>query len=577
MRGRVAFAVVALAITAAAVSSTESRRATAPGVATPVAGASPIPSGHAAPTPSGTVASSPLWRIDVPNVGGPFSSRLSPDARLVAVASVGQRTGVVIHDIRPPVAPSDVATLRELVRLDRAVYPVEWLPDSSGVLAYEPDLPSSRTGVLSLVGASGKRWSIATIDLAGTHGVRFSPDGRFAALWTNIRGGTLVVALDGTARYPFPADDTQHFAGWDTDGNLLFHLKTAHTLEARTIDSRVVYSIPLPEDLRELGATVPTFAQPRDVQVVSFDRGGCCQSSYHTARVLFDRKVHAFPAGLEDFRLTVGDGPWRGRELTMRREADAELIAFDPRSGATRMLGAKLPHGHSIYGISGDYFAWGRHIVELSTGRDREWTVQPPPESIIPLGSGRFVLWRDGTTELLDAAAWFAAPQLWSGELPLVADQSAIPPDWVRVHDDDGGFTLARPRAWSSYEGAARGAVLTSGGLLPSAMPGGPDVRVEIRVDISGPRGPSDFVDGMAHHGGRILERRTVQLPAGTAEFALVEEGTAYPTRTTSLNWTLRSPFLPERVVWIRAWPLDSGRRAEVEAVVATLRFVQPR
>ncbi|HET9808750.1 MAG TPA: hypothetical protein VFQ66_03585, partial [Candidatus Limnocylindria bacterium] len=196
---------------------------------------------------------------------------------------------------------------------------------------------------------------------------------------------------------------------------------------------------------------------------------------------------------------------------------------------------------------------------------------------ITALGSGRFVLWRDGTTELLDAAAWMSAPQSWTGELPISADQSSVPSGWVRVHDDDGGFTVARPHSWSSYEGSARGAVLASGGLLPTVMPGAGEVRVEIKLDIVGPRGPADFLNGLAHHGGKIIERRTVQLSAGTSEFAIVYDNTQYPRPTTSLNWALRSPFLPDRVVWIRAWPLDSGRRAEVEAVVATLEFVAPR
>ena len=68
-----------------------------------------------------------------------------------------------------------------------------------------------------------------------------------------------------------------------------------------------------------------------------------------------------------------------------------------------------------------------------------------------------------------------------------------------------------------------------------------------------------------------------MQLSAGVAEFAVVHDNTMYPAPATTLNWALRSPYLPERVVWIRAWPLDSGRRTEVEAIVATLEFVPPR
>jgi hypothetical protein len=261
----------------------------------------------------------------------------------------------------------------------------------------------------------------------------------------------------------------------------------------------------------------------------------------------------------------------------MRREADAELIAFDPRAGVTRLLGPKVPYGQAIWGISGDYLAWGRHIVDLATGRDQEWTVQPPPETIIALGAGRFVLWRDGTTELLDAAAWFAAPQTWTGELPKTSDQGGLPTGWVRVRDDDGGFTLGRPSTWSSYDGPARGAVLESSGLGPSAALSSGEVRIEIRLDIEGPRGPADFLDGLAHHGGGVLERKAVQLAGQSAEFAMVDDNTLLPRPATTLNWALRSPFFPDRIVWIRAWPLEAGRRAEIESVVATLAFVAPR
>jgi hypothetical protein len=530
----------------------------------------------ATPTPSASAATSPVWRLDVPKSGGPFTARLSPDARLVAVESTSSRFGVVIYEIQPPVPPSEVAYLREVARLDRVSNPSPWLPDSSGLLVYEPDGQSSRSGTLSLVGESGKRWSLASTGVETVNGARISPDGRYAALWANPPG-VLLVALDGSATYPITSDETQSFAGWDTEGNLLFHVLAPNVLEARTLDARVLYTVPLTEDLRDQLAFVHGFPQPRDMQVLSFDSGGCCRLSRHAVRMFFDRNIHEIPAGLEVLLFTMGDGPWRGRELVVRRESDAALMAFDPRAGTTRALGATAPHGYTIWGISGDYLAWGRHMVQLSTGRDQELTVQPGPESIIALGSGRFVLWRDGTTELLDAAAWMAAPQSWTGELPIASSQSGIPSDWVRVRDDDGGFTVARPRSWSAYEGRARGAVLASDGLLPSATRSAGEVRVEIKLDIVGPRGPADFLDGLAHHGGKIIERRTVQLAAGTTEFAILQENAQNPSPTTTLNWALRSPFLPDRVVWIRAWPLDSGRRAEVEAVIATLQFIAPR
>jgi hypothetical protein len=187
------------------------------------------------------------------------------------------------------------------------------------------------------------------------------------------------------------------------------------------------------------------------------------------------------------------------------------------------------------------------------------------------------VLWRDGTTQLLDAAAWMVTPQDLTGALAPASDQVGVQPGWVRVRDDDGGFTVAHPRSWFSYDGRARGAVVASEVLDPSTTPSAGEVRIDIRLDIEGPRGPADFLDGLAHHGGGILERKTVQLAGQSAAFAIVYENTAYPRPLNSLNWALRSPFFPDRVVWIHAWPLDPARRAEVESIVATLAFVAPR
>jgi len=567
----VAVATIALAAVSVAVpdgprSSTQTR-----------ASATPLPAERAAATASASTLVRPIWRLDVPNSRGPFVARVSPDARLVAVES-GRGTGIVVYEIQPPVAPSDLAVLTEVVRLDRASGGVQWLPDSSVFLAYEPDGLSAPTGTLSLYGASGKRWSIATTGMVWSCsfcGARFSPDGRYIAFWMNPRGA-LVVALDGTATYPI-AGDEERFAGWDAEDNVLFHVMTANAFEARGLDSRIAYTVPLPEDLRGFGGSVAAASQPPDTQLLSFDRGGCCSPSYHAARLLFDRKVHEIPAGFEDLRLSVGDGPWRGRDLIIRRTVDGELVTFDPRTAALRPLGVRLSEGETIWGMSGDYFALGRRIVELSTGREIPLSATMPQEVITALGSGRFVLWRDGPMRLLDAAAWMATPQDLTDALVATADQAGVQPGWVRVRDDDGGFTIALPTSWHAYDGMARGAVLASEVLVPATTPSAGEMRIDIRLDIEGPRGPSDFLEGLGHHGGGIIERRTVKLAGASAEFATVYDNTMYPRPGITLNWALRSPFFPERIVWIRAWPLDPGRRAEAEAIVATLQFVAPR
>lgn len=570
-RAPLALAAVTIALAAASLAvpdglrdSTETR-----------ASATPAPADSAAGNPSASTFVRPVWRLDVPKGGGPYTAHVSPDARMVAVETGARSGGAVLYEIQPPVATSDVAKLREIVRLDGAASPVLWLPDSSGLLAYEPDGPSSPSGTLSLVGASGKRWSIRESAVSTLSGARFSPDGRQVAVWANP-GGVLVVALDGTASQKFAGDNDQSFLGWDSEGNALFRLTTTNTLEARAVDQRVAYTLALPETLRYLYGAVVGVAQPSGLALLWFENG-CCAPRQHIPLVLFDRALHEIPAEFEDVPITIGDGPWRGSDLIVKRKADGALVAFDARSGATRTLGVKLSGTESIWGMSGDYFALGRRIVELSTGREIPLSTTMPSEVVMALGSGRFVLWRDGTTQLLDAAAWMATPQDLTDALVATPDQVGVQQGWVRVRDEDGGFTIALPTSWHAYDGMARGAVLASEMLVPANTPSAGEMRIEIRLDIEGLRGPSDFLEGLAHHGGVVTERRTVKLASGSAEFATVYDNTLYPRPATTMNWALRSPFFPERIVWIRAWPLDSGRRAEAEAIVATLQFVAPR
>jgi len=570
-RAPLALAAVTIALAAASVAVPDGLRAATQARAS----ATPAPAESASAAPTASTFVRPIWRLDIPKGGGPFAARVSPDARMVAVETGARSGGAVLYEIRPPVAPSDVAELREIVKLDGAASPVLWLPDSSGLLAYTPDGPSSPSGNLSLVGASGKRWSIAGSAVSTLSGARFSPDGRQVAVWANP-GGVLVVALDGTASQKFVGDKDRSFLGWDAEGNVLFRLATTNTLEARAADQRIAYAVALPETLRYLNGGAAAVPQPSNLVLLWFE-SGCCAPRQHIPLVLFDRALHEIPAEFEDVQTTIGDGPWRGTELIVKRNADAALLSFDPRTSAARTLGVTLSGTEAIWGISGDYFALGRRIVELSTGREIPLSATMPQEVIMAVGSGRFVLWRDGTTQLLDAAAWMATPQDLTDALVATPDQVGVEPGWVRVRDDDGGFTIALPTSWHAYDGTARGAVIASEVLIPANTPSAGEMRIEIRLDIAGARGPGDFLEGLAHHGGVVTERRTVKLASGSAEFATVYDNTLYPRPATTLNWALRSPFFPERIVWIRAWPLESGRRAEAEAVVATLEFVAPR
>ena len=560
----IALAAVSVAVPDGLRDSTQTRASASP---------QPVESAAATPTPSTFVR--PIWRLDIPKGGGPFAARVSPDARMVAVETGARSGGAVLYEIRPPVAPSDVAELREIVKLDGAASPVLWLPDSSGLLAYTPDGPSSSSGTLSLVGASGERWSIAGSAVSTLSGARFSPDGRQVAVWANP-GGVVVIALDGSASETFAGDNDRSFLGWDAEGNVLFRLTTANALEARAVDQRLAYKVALPETLRYLYGAVAGARQPSGLVLLWFENGRGAPRQ-HIPLVLFDRTLHEIPAEFEDVPITIGDGPWRGSDLIVKRKADGALVAFDPRTGATRTLGVKLSGTESIWGMSGDYFALGRRIVELSTGREIPLSATMPSEAVIALGSGRFVLWRDGTTQLLDAAAWMATPQDLTDALVATPDQVGVQQGWVRVRDEDGGFTIALPTSWHAYDGMARGAVLASEMLIPANTPSTGEMRIEIRLDIVGLRGPSDFLEGLAHHGGVVTERRTVTLASGSAEFATVYDNTLYPRPATTMNWALRSPFFPERIVWIRAWPLESGHRAEAEAIVATLQFAAPR
>ena len=76
----------------------------------------------------------------------------------------------------------------------------------------------------------------------------------------------------------------------------------------------------------------------------------------------------------------------------------------------------------------------------------------------------------------------------------------------------------------------------------------------------------------------KILERSETTLGGQPAKFFSVYQNQPGPFSELEPNlyWLVSSPFLPDRVLVIRAVPAASPRRSEVEQIVSTLQFFRP-
>jgi hypothetical protein len=162
-------------------------------------------------------------------------------------------------------------------------------------------------------------------------------------------------------------------------------------------------------------------------------------------------------------------------------------------------------------------------------------------------------------------------------------------PDWIRVTDDLGGWSIDAPKAWFAqpitpfgYGGRS----ITSYDPATSSIPvkTGMYVSVQLMWDWNG-----DATDLRTFAERRVwiatcvacrkvLEARHLTLAGQDADFYVVEQNQPHPFDELEprLFWLLKSPYFADRVLVIQAVPGASSLRATVERMVSTLQLFQP-
>jgi hypothetical protein len=163
------------------------------------------------------------------------------------------------------------------------------------------------------------------------------------------------------------------------------------------------------------------------------------------------------------------------------------------------------------------------------------------------------------------------------------------PPDWIRVTDDLGGWSIDAPNAWfdrpvTPYGYGGRG--ITSYDPATSSIPlkTGMNVSVQLMWDWNG-----DATDLRIFAERRVwtatciacrkvLETRHLKVAGQDADFYLVEQNQPHPFDELEprLFWLLKSPYFTDRVLVIQGVPGASALRATVEQMVSTLQLFKP-
>ena len=162
-------------------------------------------------------------------------------------------------------------------------------------------------------------------------------------------------------------------------------------------------------------------------------------------------------------------------------------------------------------------------------------------------------------------------------------------PDWRRIVDDHGGWSIDAPQAWfdqvQTPYGYGRRSVM-SYDPATSSIPvvTGAFVSVQLLWDWDGSATDlRTFAErrvwiATCAQCRKIHETRRVTLAGQDAEFFSVSQNQPQPFDQLEprLYWLLRSPYFADRVLVIQAVPAASPLRATVEQIVNTLQLFRP-
>jgi hypothetical protein len=160
-------------------------------------------------------------------------------------------------------------------------------------------------------------------------------------------------------------------------------------------------------------------------------------------------------------------------------------------------------------------------------------------------------------------------------------------PDWIRVTDEIGGWSIDAPKGWFDRPILLSGGrAITSYDPATSSIPvkSGMNVRVQLVWDWNGDATDlRTFAERWVWIATcvacrKVLETRHLTLAGQDADFYVVEQNQPHPFDELEprLFWLLKSPYFSDRVLVIQAVPGASALRATVEQMASTLQLFTP-
>ena len=290
--------------------------------------------------------------------------------------------------------------------------PFGWTPDGKQllVLHYSADW-SKQFATLSI--AEGSLRVVKTVGWIGVYGPRLSPDGRWIAYHSPVRGPTdrdvFILAVNGSAETdvtPDSSDDIEPF--WSADGSRLFFASN------RTGNSSL-WSVPVANGKASGPATLAKSDLDRIRMLGITDRGallyvrnGKMKSNIYSARLDADGKISKPPALAVDQYVGGNQGPSLspdGRSLAYysnRPGLSLVIRTLETRTERVVPVAGQLgvvqgygpmwfPDGRSV--LAGLYQApIGAYRVDLESGRaESVWPLQKPIETYTLSPDGRAI------------------------------------------------------------------------------------------------------------------------------------------------------------------------------------------